>query len=50
MMAASEADDASVPADLEAIRVLAQMVGVVDGPGGKPEHLALKRAQDFQFV
>ena len=37
-------------ADLQTIRVLAQMVGVVDGPGREPQHLALQRAQDFQVV
>ena len=29
-------------ADLQAVAVLAQMVGVVDGPGRQPQHLALE--------
>src|SRR6185312_704204 len=37
-------------ADLQAIVVLAQMVGVVDHPACKPEHLALQRSEHVQVV
>ncbi len=35
-------------ADLEAVGIVAQMVGVVDGPARQPEHLALERGQSLQ--
>jgi hypothetical protein len=35
-------------ADLHPILVGAQVIGVVDGPGGEPEHLALEFLQDAQ--
>jgi len=35
-----------VAADLEPVAVLAQMVGLVNGPGREPQHLALERAQE----
>src|SRR5690606_10197074 len=37
-------------ADLQPVDVLANVVGVVDGPGGEPEDLALEFAQQAQFV
>src|SRR5262249_2659772 len=39
-----------MPADLHAIDVLAQVVGVVDGPARKPQHLLLELAQDRELV
>ena len=35
-------------ADLQAVVVLAQVIGVVDHPARQPEHLLLQRAQAFQ--
>src|SRR5262245_19946555 len=37
-------------ADLQSVDVLAQMIGVVDGPAGEPQHLALELAQDGELV
>jgi len=39
-----------VPADLEAVLARPQVVGVVDGPGGEPQHLLLERAQQRERV
>src|SRR5262249_11285349 len=35
---------------LEPVAVGAEVVGVVDHPGGEPQHLALERLQDLQTV
>ena len=37
-------------ADLQAVGVLAHVIGVVDGPAREPEHLALELAQDVELV
>ena len=37
-----------VPADLQAVLAGAQVIGVVDRPGGEPEHLTLEFLQDAQ--
>ena len=37
-------------ADLQAVVVLAQMIGVVDGPARQPEHLLFQFAQDREIV
>ena len=39
-----------VPADLQAVDALAQVVGVVDGPARQPQHLALELAEDAKIV
>ena len=39
-----------VPADLHAIVVLAQVVGVVDGPARQPQHFALQLAEYAKIV
>ena len=33
-------------ADLQPVGVLAQMIGVMDGPGREPQHLALELGED----
>lgn len=38
-----------MPADLHAVRIRVDMVGVVDHPRGKPQQLALNLRQSFQF-
>ena len=37
-------------ADLQPVGVFAQMIGVMDGPGGEPEHLALELGEDGQIL
>ena len=37
-------------ADLQAVGVLAQMIGVVDRPAREPEHLLFQLAQDLDVV
>ena len=37
-------------ADLQPIGILAHVIGVMDGPAGEPEHLALQLAEDAQIV
>jgi hypothetical protein len=32
-------------ADLQAVGIFTQMIGVVDGPARKPKHLALERGK-----
>jgi hypothetical protein len=39
-----------VAADLEAVGIVAQVVGVVDHPAGEPQHLALELAENAQLV
>ena len=39
-----------MPADLEAVGVLAQMIGVVDHPGREPQHLLLERLQQREPI
>ena len=39
-----------VAADLQAVGILAQMIGVMDGPAREPEHLALELGEDRQVV
>ena len=36
-------------ADLQPVATLADVVGVVDGPGGQPTHLALKLLKHFKL-
>src|SRR5665647_1474209 len=37
-------------ADLQAVGVVAQMIGVVDRPARQPEHLALERGENLQRI
>src|SRR5262245_1532202 len=37
-------------ADLQAVAILAQMIGVVDHPGGEPQHLLLEGVQEGELV
>jgi len=37
-------------ADFQAVAILAQMIGVVDGPARQPEHLLSQFAQDGVIV
>src|SRR5262245_6989885 len=39
-----------MPADFQAVRVLAQMIGVVDHPAGEPQDLALKRGKHLDRI
>src|SRR5262245_42993784 len=39
-----------MPADLQAIDAVADMVGMMDGPAREPEHLALELAQDREII
>ena len=39
-----------MPTNLEPVAIGTQMVGVVDHPGGQPQHLALQRAQAGELV
>jgi hypothetical protein len=39
-----------VAADLQPVSVLAQVVGMVDGPTCEPQHLALKFAKDHEIM
>ncbi len=39
-----------MPADLHAIAAFAEVIGVVDGPGGEPENLLLDLAQEVQLA
>ncbi len=39
-----------MPAHLHAVDVLAQVIGVVDGPAREPQHLVLELAQDRELV
>src|SRR6266851_5664940 len=38
-----------MPADLEAVDALAQVIGVMNGPAREPEHLFLELAQDREL-
>ena len=49
MMVASEADDGLVAADFQAVDVLAQVIGVMDGPAREPQDLLLEFAQNVEF-
>jgi len=39
-----------VPADLQAVAVRPDVVGMMDGPGRQPQDLALERAQQRQAL
>src|SRR6266851_10273567 len=39
-----------MPADLEAVDALAQVIGVMNGPAREPEHLFLELAQDRELL
>jgi hypothetical protein len=39
-----------MPADLESVRALAQMVRVVNGPTRQPQHLAFEFAKHVELV
>jgi hypothetical protein len=49
MIAASEADEAWWPADLQPVARFADVVGVMDGPAREPENFLLQFAEDLQF-
>ena len=50
MIVASEAEDAWCPPTFSPSRVVAQVVGVVDHPGGEPQHFLFQLMESGEFV